>query len=1048
MKRVGPPLSFAQERFWFLNRLQPKSAAYNVAIALRLEGALDVAALEQALGAIVRRHDVLRTTFQEQDGALVQAVAPFASFVLPIEDLSKLHEPLREAEVRRHTLDELARPYDLAEGPLLRPTLLRLGGEEHVLLLGMHHAVTDGWSRSVLFRELSVLYRSCRDDGGASPLPELPMQYGDYAEWQRQETQGEALARDLTYWRERLAAAPTLLSLPTDCPRPSVQTYRGAHERMELPPELTARLQTLARGEGATLFMALLAAFQVLLSKYSGSDDVVVGSPIAGRRRKEAEELIGFFVNTLVLRTDLGGDPTFRGVLRQVREVTLGAYKHQDLPFETLVADVQPERSLSHPPLFQVMLSMRPPKSAAPEFAGLHVEEVAVDSETTEFDLVLGFAACAGGLHATLTYNTDLFRPGTAQRMLRHLARLLEQVTVHPDVRLSALSLLDDPERHEVLTEWNDTATVSPPDRCLHELFEDQVARTPAAVAVVSGQGVLSYEDLNARANRLARALQRAGVRAEVRVGLCVERTLEMIVGVLGVLKAGGAYVPLAPDHPAERLAFMLRDAGVSVLVIQERLCMTLQAHRGIHVVSVDEAMKGIEIERAAAPAPRATAANLCYVMYTSGSTGRPKGVMVTHGNVVNFLAWARGAFETGPETRLAQVTTLSFDISVLEMLLPLIAGGRVVIVSEDDRRHAKRLAERLIEHAAALMQTTPSAWRSLVEAGWRAPAGFCVLCGGEEMPADLARALVDTGGRAWNLYGPTETTIWSCAHRLEQAVPGRPPIGRPLANTQAYVVDGRGEPLPVGIPGELWLGGAGVARGYHGRAGLTAERFVPNPFSGRGARLYRTGDRARWRADGTLEFLGRLDAQVKIRGFRIEPGEVEAAIRARPDIHDARVIVREDAPGDARLVAYVVGEAGVEGLRQHLKRMLPDYMIPTAFVPLPALPLTPTGKLDRKALPAPDDGGAAEAFVPPRTAVEEALAGIWTEVLRRERVGVTDDFFALGGHSLAAMRVASRIEDVFDVELPLRTLFEHPTIGELAVELADVAPSPSIGGH
>jgi amino acid adenylation domain-containing protein len=1038
MKRSGvPPLSFAQERLWFLNRLEPHSAAYNVAIALRLEGALEVAALERALGEIVRRHEVLRTTFQARDAAPVQVIAPFAGFALPVEVLSTLGTAAREAEVRRRIRNELAQPYDLSAGPLLRPVLLCLAVEEHVLLLGMHHAVTDGWSRNVLFRELSALYRAFRD-GVAPPLPELPMQYADYTVWQQESMQGEALAHQLAYWQARLAGAPTLLPLPTDYPRPAVQTYHGAGERMKFSPALVARLQVLARRERVTLFMVLLGAFQILLSKYSGSDDVVVGSPIAGRTRKEAEALIGFFVNTLALRTDLGGDPTFREVLRRVREVTLGAYKHQDLPFEKLVAELQPERSLSHSPLFQVMLSLRPPKGPAPELAGLRVHELAVDSEAVDFDLVVGFVAHARGLRANLTYNTDLFRRNTARRMLQHLARVLEQLATDPEVCLSELALLDEAGQHQVLNEWNQTQAAYAADQCLHELFEAQVARTPAAVAVVCEREAFTYQELNARANRLAHELRRLGVRPEVRVGLCIERSLDLIVGILGVLKAGGAYVPVASNYPADRLAFMLRDAEVTVLVTQERVRPALPACPGVVVVSVEGSAGEVEAECAAPPVRRAAAENLCYIMYTSGSTGRPKGVMVTHANVVNFLTWARGAFDIGPETCLAQVTTPSFDISVLEMFLPLIAAGRVAIVSEDDRRHGRRLAERLVEQGATLMQTTPSAWRSLLDDGWRAPVGFGILCGGEEMPMDLAGTLAQASGHVWNLYGPTETTIWSCAHRLEPALQGRIPIGRPLANTQVYVVDDRGAPVPVGVTGELWLGGAGVTRGYYGRAGLTAERFVPDPFGEPGTRLYRTGDRVRWREDGTLEFLGRMDAQVKIRGFRIEPGEVEAAIAAHPEIREARVIVREDAPGDPWLVAYVVGDADAERLREHLRRTLPDYMIPGAFVRLAALPLTPSGKLDPRALPAPDDRRAVDAYVPPRTAVEEALAQIWAEVLRRGRVSVTENFFVLGGHSLAAMRVASRIEDVLAVEIPFRTLFERPTISELAMEIED----------
>jgi amino acid adenylation domain-containing protein len=1038
---MGSPLSFAQERFWFLNRLQPQSTTYNVVIALRLSGALHVRALEAALGEIVRRHDVLRTTLQERDDAPVQVVAPFAGFTLPMEDLSELGAAVREEEIQRRTTHEFALRYDLSIGPVLRPSLLRLDSQEHVLLLGLHHAVTDGWSRQVLFRELSMLYTACQDADGqiSSPLPELPMQYADYAVWQRARLSGEGLARELTYWRERLAGAPTLLPLPTDHPRPAVQTSHGAHEPLELLPAVTSQLEALARKESVTLFMVLLGAVQVVLAKYSGSDDVVVGSPIAGRTRTELEPLIGFFVNTLVLRTSLAGDPTFRDVLRRVRDVTLGAYKHQGLPFERLVAELQPHRSLSYSPLCQVMVSLRPAQASLPELAGLRVQEVPVGSEATDFDLVVGFAAHAEGLRAVLTYNTALFRQGTARGLLGHLARVLRQVATEPDVRLSRLTLLDDAERHQVLKEWNRTYAPYPADRCLHELIEEQAARTPAAVAIVCERDTLTYRELDVRANRVARHLRRLGVGPDVRVGLCVERGPEMIVGMLAVLKAGGAYVPLPATYPADRLAFMLHDAHIGVVVIQERARPVLPMHDGIAVVSLDDDdATETEPARAIPAAHRAVPENLCYVMYTSGSTGFPKGVMVTHGNAVNVLTWAARTFGMGPATCAAQVTPPSFDISVLEIFAPLIAGGQVAVVPEDDRRHGRRLAQRLVEDGVNLMQTTPSAWRSLVDARWSPPARFRILCGGEEMPVDLASAFASAEAEAWNVYGPTETTIWSCAHSLDRRVSGRIPIGTPLANTRAYVMDDRGEPMPVGVPGELWLGGAGVARGYVGRAGLTADRFVPDPFGDPGTRLYRTGDRARWRADGTLEFLGRLDAQVKIRGFRIEPGEVEAALATHGDIREARVIVREDVPGDPRLVAYVVGNAHAEMLREHVRRLLPDYMIPSAFVFLPALPRTSTGKLDPKALPAPDIE-PVDDYVPPRTALEEVLAGIWGEVLGLARVGVTHDFFVLGGHSLAAMRVVSRIEDVLGVELRLRMLFETPTISELAGTVEDL---------
>jgi amino acid adenylation domain-containing protein len=1035
----SPPLSFAQERLWFLNRLQPHAAAYNVAIALHLEGLLGVAALERALGEIVRRHDTLRTTFQERDGGPVQVVAPFAGFTIPIEDLSRLGTAA-EATVERRIRTELEQPYDLGRGPLLRPALLRLGPEEHVLLLGLHHVVIDGWSRRVLFKELSVLYAHYRHGGDAPPLPVLPMQYADYAVWQRETVHGDVLTRELTYWRAQLAGAPELMALPTDRPRPSVQTYGGARELMELSPALVERLRALARRERVTLFMVLLSAFQVLLSKYSGTDDVVVGTPVAGRTPNETEELIGFFANTLVLRTDLGGNPAFRDVLRRARGVTIGAYEHRQLPFEKLVAELRPERSLSHSPVFQVMLSLYPANDTALELPGLRVRDVPAESRAVAFDLVLDFSLRAHGLDAVLTYSTDLFDPSTARRMLRHLERVLTQVVTDADVCVADLELLDGSERQQLLYAWNETQRPYPSDRCLHELFEAQAARSPASIAVRYQGDALTYAELNARANQLAQTLSRVGVAPEVRVGLYVERSPDVIIGILGVLKAGGAYVPLATDYPAERLEFMLRDAGVSAIVTQERMRTALPPCPGAAIVTVDGTFEATDARRAAPPPCRAVADNLCYVMYTSGSTGRPKGVLVTHRSVVNLLEWAQQAFDVGPATRLAQVTTPSFDISVLEFFLPLIGGGQVCMVSDRDRQQGVRLGARLAETQATLMQATPSTWRSIVEEEWRPPVGFRALCGGEAMPVALASSLAEGHGEVWNLYGPTETTIWSCAYRLAPPLAGRVPIGRPLANTRGYVVDDCGEPVPVGVPGELWLGGAGVTRGYQGHPRITAERFVPDPFGGEsGGRVYRTGDRARWRPDGTLEFLGRLDAQVKLRGCRIELGEVEAALSTCTGVREARVVVRTDTPREPRLAAYVVGRVDADALRAHLRRVLPEHMIPGAFVQLPALPLTPTGKLDVKALPAPDLETTDDEYVAPRTPVERALVDIWAEVLRLDRVGVTDNFFARGGHSLAAMRVVSRIEDLTGLEFPVRALFERPTIQTLAAAVAEI---------
>ncbi|HST63245.1 MAG TPA: amino acid adenylation domain-containing protein, partial [Longimicrobium sp.] len=1030
------PLSFAQERLWFLDRLRPGGTTYNMYVPLRLAGLLDVGALEHALAEIVRRHEALRTTFREVDGTPVQVIAPAGGFALAMAELSDLGPAECEAEVRLRAAKEAARPFDLAAGPLFRAALLRISPDDHVLLLGMHHAVSDGWSLGVLFRELSVLYGAFHEHR-PSPLAPLGVQYADYAVWQRRRLAGALLEGQLAYWRERLAGAPALLELPTDHARPAVQAYRGAHVPVDLSPALMERLQALGRGEGATLFMVLAGAFQVLLGKYAGSDDVVLGTAVAGRGRGETEELIGFFVNTLALRTDLSGDPDFRGVLGRVREATLGAYEHQEVPFEKLVAELHPDRSLSHAPLFQVMFTMEDAGSPRPGIPGLRTGPVAADDEVAKFDLTLGMAATPEGLRGGLTYRTDLWEHATVERMVQHLERVLEQVAADPGRRLSELELSRADERRLVVEAWNRTGAPYPLDRCVPDLFREQAARTPDAPAVAHGGRSLTYRELDAATNRLARWLRGRGVGPDAPVAVCLEPGTEFVVALLAVLKAGGAYVALDPAQPAERLAYMLADSRAAVLLTQGSLRGVFGAHDGVQAVSVDAQWPEIAA-KSAAPLPGAAGPrNVAYVIYTSGSTGRPKGAAVEHRNLANLCAWHAAWFGTGPADRVAQIVSPGFDVSVYEIWPALAHGACLDVAPAEIRTDPVRLRDWIVGRALTqAFVPTPMA-EPLLALEWPAAAPLrWLFAGGDRL---LVRPRPGATFALGNAYGPTECTVVSTFARVEPRGARPPSIGTPVPNTRCYVLDAGMRPLPAGVPGELLLGGAQLARGYLHRPGLTAERFVPDPFAAEpGGRLYRTGDRARWMADGTLECLGRLDEQVKIRGFRIELGEIEASLRRHDGVADCAVLAREDAPGQRRLVAYVVGGADAGALRVHLRRELPEYMVPAAFVALDALPLTPGGKLDRKALPAPAPAAAGTPGVAPETGMEARVAAVWREVLGVDEVGVEDNFFDLGGHSLLLMKLQGRLAAELGREVPVVELFEYPTVRALAARLQD----------
>ncbi|MBZ4419892.1 non-ribosomal peptide synthase/polyketide synthase [Myxococcus sp. RHSTA-1-4] len=1026
----APPLSFAQQRLWFLDQFEPGSAAYNMPAAVRLRGPLETQALERSFRELVRRHESLRTTFRAEDGVAVQVISPE-----PVVSFRPV-EPGSREEAWRQVEQEVARPFDLSRGPLLRTTLLKLAPEDHILVLVMHHIVSDGWSTGVLVREVAALYDAF-SQGLPSPLPELPVQYADYAVWQRGWLQGEVLEAQLDYWRKQLEGAARALELPTDRPRPAAQTFRGGFRKQTWPKALWRQVEALSRREGATPFMVLLAAYQAVLSRYSGQEDLCVGSPIAGRTHAETEGLIGFFANTLVLRSRVRPEASFLELLAQVRDVTLGAYAHQDVPFEKLVEALLPERDLSHGPLFQVSLALQ--NTPLPEMKlrkGLSLTGMEPDTRTSKFDFSLAVEEVPEGVLAELNYNSDLFEPETADRLLGHVRVLLEAAAAEPRRPLSLLPLMGAEEQRRLVEEWSGRTAAYPREQSLAELFEAQALETPQAVAVEYEGLRLTYAELNGRANQLAHHLMRMGVGAEERVGLCLERSLELVVGVLGILKAGAAYVPLDASYPRERLGWMKREAGVAVLVAREKLAEVVGGG-GERVVCVDTEWDAIARQPESNPPSRVGGGNLAYVMFTSGSTGRPKGVGVPH-RAVTRLVVGTDCARFGPEEVWLQLAPISFDASTLELWGALLHGAKLVVYPAGTPS-LEELGRKLEEAGVTSLWLTAALFEQ-VQA--HQPSALSrvkqVLAGGDVLPPARVRERLAAGGVLINGYGPTENTTFSTTHRMDTPDAGGTrsvPIGRPIVNTTAYVLDAAMQPVPVGVPGELYVGGDGLAVGYVGRPELTAERFVPNPF-GRGERLYRTGDRVRWRGDGTLEFLGRADNQVKVRGFRIEPGEVEAALRRQG--REAVVVVREDTPGDKRLVAYVVApEAGAAAIQEALRQTLPEYMVPSAVVPLEVLPLTPNGKVDRRALPAPDSRPSAQReYLAPRAGTEQALAALWSEVLGGEQPGRDEDFFALGGHSLLATRLISRIRASLGVELPLRTLFESPTLEALATRI------------
>lgn len=1079
------PASFAQARLWFIDQLVPGNTFYNVPTALRLTGSLHFSALEQTFHEIVRRHEALRTRFGIAQEQLVQMIpadsvanasasplgngaAPF-TLNLPIIDLQHCPAGERELQAKQWVSEESQRPFDLATGPLLRVFLLKLDETDHVLLLNLHHIICDDWSIGVLIRELSAIYTAFAQNQ-PSPLAELPLQYADFAHWQREWLQTEVLETQLTYWRQQLDGIARL-NLPTDRPNPTVPSYRGATQFLELSPSLSQGLEKLCQQQGVTLFMTLLAAFQTLLYRYTQQEDIVVGSPIANRNRSEIEGLIGFFVNTLVLRTDLSGNPTFQELLGRVREVTLGAYAHQDLPFEKLVEELHPQRALSRHPLFQVVFGFENAPMEALELPGLTLSPLTIDFKTTRFDLEFhlwdasgGFRSLWGeewkhseGIRGVVVYNTDLFDAATITRMVGHFTTLLEGIVANPQTRVASLPILLDAERQQLLGEWNDTVADYPQNRCIHQLFEEQVEHNHHAIAVIFDRQSLTYQELNSRSNQLAHYLQKQGVSSDVLVGLCVERSVEMIVGMLAILKAGGAYLPLDPNYPQERLNFMLEDAQVAVLLTQQHLVERLSTHN-LQIISIDTDWNRVTQESSENPISRVTSDNLAYVIYTSGSTGKPKGVAILH-KAVNRLVCNTNYIKIDSADKIAQVSNTSFDAATFEIWGALLYGAQLVGISRDVLLSPHDFALQLQQQGITVLFLTTALFQQIIR---DVPQAFAslryLLFGGEAVDARWVRKVLKKGApqQLIHVYGPTEGTTFSSFYQVQDVSEEATsiPIGCPIANTQIYLLDEQLQPVPIGISGELYISGDGLARGYLNRPELTSQRFIPRaPIKGAptmgaqpGTRLYKTGDLARYRADGNIEFLGRIDNQVKIRGFRIELGEIESVLNQHPAVREAVVMVQQDVPDDKHLVAYIVFNEQVNNpksseLRQYLSEKLPQYMVPSAYVMLDSLPLTPNGKVNRRLLPEVDTFNldAEQNYVAPGTGIEEELARIWRQILGKQQVGIYDNFFELGGHSLLATQLTSRIRDAFQVELSVRILFEAPTVASLAKHIETI---------
>jgi len=1043
------PASIDQERLWFIDQLQPGNTAYNIFNASRIRGSLNVPIMERVINELIRRHEVLRTTLKSVDGLPVQVIAPDLEITLKPVSLEHLPEEERYDEAVRLTTEEFARPFDLEKDPLVRVGLLRLAKDDFVLQINMHHAITDRWSFAVFEKELAVLYQAFAT-GQASPLPELPIQFADYAVWQRERMNGDEYKKDLEYWIRQLAGAPFVLDFPTDFPRPPIQNFQGARVYVTYPKSLLDGLKGLSRREGVTMFMTLMAAFKTLIYRYTNQHDILISTPIGTRLRPETENLVGYLLNILIVRTDLSGNPTFRELLKREQDASIGAFAHQEVPFGKLVQELRPKQDPSRNPIAQVaFLYLDFPEATAMQFLGLTASHIDIDNGAARFDITLAMTETPEGFTVSIEYIRDIFERGRMERMAKHLRILLEGIIANPDAHLSDLPLLTPGEQQQLLQLWNDTAQQFPSTLLVHQLFEQQAALRPHAPVLLFEDQTLTFSEINNRANQLARHLLCCGLEPEARVGVMLPRTPDVLVALLAIFKAGGCYLPLDAEYPAERLAFMLEDAAVSLLITEESLHVHLpeQAPR---VITLDaeqlakQSMANVESE--------VYPEQLAYIIYTSGSTGRPKGVSVEHRQLLHTMQSTQEVFKFTEADCVPSISSFSFDISLLELLCAPLAGGRCLLVSTRGALEATVTA-RVLQEATAL-HALPGLMRRLLSFTREQSSSETsrqlrlLVVGGEAVAPELVAEMQEVWGSAdiRIMYGPTEAAIMcaGCEVSREEAI-SHQMVGRPLSNTVLRILDSNGNLVPVGVDGEICIGGAGLARGYWQSADLTAEKFVSEQYGAtEGARIYRTGDRGRYLPDGNIVFTGRMDEQVKVRGFRIELGEIESVLREHESVLDAVVIALEDKGSEKRLVAYVVTAQGasrnVSELRSHLKERLPDYMIPSAFVYLDALPLTSHAKIDRRALPAPDTErpALAEAFIAPQTPAEKSLASIWTKLLNVNGIGINDDYFELGGDSLLATQLASQVRGVFEIELPLVELFRHPTLAEMAAAIEE----------